>query len=526
MRVLLLVALLPVVALGSDEYVRYEELPDCSREIVTKEEWNTLQDERTLAERRDERVPRWVERCSDPKITDPKLFEQAEVEIKVRFEDYLVSEEKRFDPDGNPYPDQLPTVEEIIMEWRDKHVFEVTKIKGTRLELRCDQATLQTIIADDRVRRIRNLKRTDGKDQFVDVRGPMMTATRSTFQCSTTPIDPPSNYEFTLLADNRGVVKRFEKGMALNDSGEVAFIADLREDKDAVVMVAPGVMVTIADDTGNIRRFKDVAINNSGGIAFIARIERDPFDTTSPNAGIFLSQGGTDPVLIVDNTAPIGEFRALFLNDAGEVTFHASLERGLEGIVRSDGVITTRLLDNDGWLGGFSLAAISKSGGIAFMGPNGTGGYGLYLWVNGRQTQILDFDGPLKNLRSPAINSSNVVSYYGETDTKGRAIYINNGGRQTTLAERNGVYYRVGNHTEINDNGLVAFDAWTHDGICGLFVSDGTVTNRVVSYGDRLDGRAFKQIQHQFRLNNQGAIAFIVKFEDETKALYLATPKK
>ena len=48
-------------------------------------------------------------------------------------------------------------------------------------------------------------------------------------------------------------------------------------------------------------------------------------------------------------------------------SFHANLERGLEGIMRSDGVITTRLLDNDGQLGGFHGAAVSRSGGIAEM---------------------------------------------------------------------------------------------------------------------------------------------------------------
>jgi hypothetical protein len=137
----------------------------------------------------------------------------------------------------------------------------------------------------------------------------------------------------------------------------------------------------------------------------------------------------------------------------------------------------------------------------------------------------------MSHFRSWAINSANTVSYYGVTDSKGRGIYLNNGGHQTMIAERNGVFQGVGYHTSINDDGLVAFEGRKHDGTCGIFVGNGDEINRVLSQGDRLDGRAVKRIHHEFTINNQGAIALIAEFEDDSdeqrqrdKALYLATP--
>jgi hypothetical protein len=193
-----------------------------------------------------------------------------------------------------------------------------------------------------------------------------------------------------------GTLADFE-APALNDAGEVTFLAALRrgrEASEAIYVWRRGQLVKVAaagdaaPSGGNFTSFAVPALNNNGDIAFGALVEQGPV-----LGGIYVVSGRERRlVLAAGNPAPTGGIFARFseqleLNDAGAIAFSAVLREGGPGsalfVIEND-VPRTIVATGDAAPGGGSFAAfaswpvLSQSGAVAFIasldgGPNGLG---------------------------------------------------------------------------------------------------------------------------------------------------------
>ncbi len=182
-----------------------------------------------------------------------------------------------------------------------------------------------------------------------------------------------------------GTLTSFE-GPALNDAGDVAFLAAVRRARgssDAIFVHRGGVLhklVAAGDDAPGGGAFSGLgapAINNHGAIAFPAIVEQGPV-----LGGLYLAEEGqVRLVLGAGNPAPSGGIFAKFseqvaINDAGTIAFSAILRQGgpQSGVFfLDDGTARAVAATGDPAPGGGSFAAfpsppaLSQSGTTAFV---------------------------------------------------------------------------------------------------------------------------------------------------------------
>jgi hypothetical protein len=139
----------------------------------------------------------------------------------------------------------------------------------------------------------------------------------------------------------------------INDNDTVAFV-----DNGGVFTDSNEVTTTIADTSGFFSSFGSVAINNSGEVAFLANLK-------SGGQGIFI---GSDPV--TDEVIGIGDslfgstvtaisFSDRGLNNSGQIAFVATLANGTEGVFRANPVIAQSVPEPGSVLGLLAVGALS-----------------------------------------------------------------------------------------------------------------------------------------------------------------------
>ena len=142
-----------------------------------------------------------------------------------------------------------------------------------------------------------------------------------------------------MIADTNGPFEYIDSLPSLNDSGMVAFVAQLSNGKRGIFTGSGGPTTTIADSSGFLNFFGATpSLNNSGTVAFNAFLDIG-------DDGIF-----TGPDLLADKV--IGENDMLFgstvrellifpesLNDKGQIAFFYKLADERSGIARADPLV-------------------------------------------------------------------------------------------------------------------------------------------------------------------------------------------
>ncbi|ODS30298.1 MAG: PEP-CTERM motif protein [Candidatus Scalindua rubra] len=289
----------------------------------------------------------------------------------------------------------------------------------------------------------------------------------------------------------------------------------------------PYIYTQISGTSCSFSGFGSPSINDSGTVAFWA-------DLDAGGSGIFTGNGGS-LTTIADTSGSLSGFNGTpSINDSGTVAFWAALDAGGEGIVTGDGGSTTVLYDTSGSINGFDQVdpSINDSGLVAFQVDISGGDEGIYRGNGGPITVIAVRSSTVEGI-SPSINNFGTVSFKGlggfSPGWPSDGIFTSSGGPLTTIADANGPFFFSGsssNNTSINDSGMVAFWAWLDTGGHGIFTGPDDVVDKVIRTGDTLFGSTVTSLLFSRRgLNDFGQLAFYAELADGTSGIFRADPQ-
>jgi hypothetical protein len=232
-----------------------------------------------------------------------------------------------------------------------------------------------------------------------------------------------------------------------------------------VVFALPGVVAAqnytftnIVDNTGPFAGFAFPKLNNAGGISFQASLD-------AGSSGIYRSDGA-DITTIADGTGPhFGFGSATDINDAGQIAFTAHQAFGGRGLFRGDGLTVTKIADQfnlsfDPNYLVFTSPAINNTGTVAFYAYQNISGdrtEGIFVGSGGNTTNIAydHEEGSLPFFSDPEINDLGAIAFFRSFLGGGNGIYRSNGGAIATIIDSTGPYNSYSQTIDINSNGVV-----------------------------------------------------------------------
>lgn len=316
-------------------------------------------------------------------------------------------------------------------------------------------------------------------------------------------------YSFVNIADSTGPFSSFVGAPAINDTGTVAFQADLDSPSFGrgifAGAVGGGPVVTIADDSGPLTTLGlgNPDINAGGTVAF-----RASFDGGG-GAIYAASSAGGGPLTPVIQTAsgPTG-YGDPAINDAGVVVFKGDLDSAGAGIYAGSaaGGPITPLVNTTSPLSVSSVNPSINDAGVVVFGavfPPGPS-FGLFTIpaTGGSTTPVATPGGPLISItpRDPSINDAGTVAFRADS----KVLTVSSGGTLTTVVNANAPSpFGPLADFAINDAGVVVFED-----IAGIFTGPDIVSDKVIKDGDPLFGSTVLSLDFLHGLNNRGDIAF------------------
>lgn len=353
--------------------------------------------------------------------------------------------------------------------------------------------------------------------------------------------DPKVRYHFTTIADTsdpRFSSFAFNGTPAINNGGTVVFGATLTDGKQAIYALQDGELTTVVDTTGQFSEllFEEFSINSAEELAF-----RASYDTGG--GGIFKVSGGA-VTTIADTTGPLGIFKGVSINDSGAVAFYAAGQDSekYEGVyVGQGGPLTTiaehRASDSEEVVAPSPFEpSINNHGDVAFFGHvASTGNDGIFVGNGNLLTQLVEEAPPYSNMRPERrcpITDSGAVAFVAngfddELRASVRGVYRYSEGEVERIIA---VEYPSETHdlsdVMINEAGTVAFgrDSPPFESVGGVYTGPDPVADKVIAYGDLLDGAPVRLIRFWGQgLNDRGQVAFYAETESGA-GIYLATP--
>ena len=192
--------------------------------------------------------------------------------------------------------------------------------------------------------------------------------------------------------------------------------------------------------------------------------------------GIFTGNGGP-ATAVARTTGPFEDFGDPDLNESGQVVFFGRLDNGVAGIYTGMDPVANRIADESGPFTGFGDGpTINDAGLVAFRGLLGGGESGLFLGDGGPITTVVDSSGPFESFLGPSINNAAQIAFRADLDSGGE----------------------------------------------GLFGGPDPVNDRILLFGDPLDGGVVNDIEFFRALNDAGSVAFLARFTDGREGIYRA----
>ncbi len=336
---------------------------------------------------------------------------------------------------------------------------------------------------------------------------------------------------------------------ALNDNGQIAFIADgavFFSSQGATNLVAgygdplPGGMTFLLSQG-------TVALNAQGQIAFLA------FFSPGFRRGIFLStDSGISKIAAEGDPAPGGGTFSFFntptINVSGQVSFVAFSSQTRRGLYLSSGGTLAQLArQGDPAPGGgtfvnFTSPSINSGGQVAFQATvsgGGSGGSGIFLASGGTITKIARNGDPapgggtFASLFGPlSLNDAGQIAFIGVFTPSGlSALYLYTGSQITELARAGGPAPGGGDFTSfnspsLNGGGQVAFQGSLSTGNAGIFLSaEGSLTSIVRPGDSSPEGDAFS-LAFGPSINAAGQVAFASRLNNSPGNIYLFSEGK
>jgi hypothetical protein len=356
------------------------------------------------------------------------------------------------------------------------------------------------------------------------------------------PATAGTRYSFTRIADDTTTAA--EVGVApaaLNDAGQVAFMAGLQPDPTGVFVGSGGPLTTFADTSGVFDRlgFRNIgsqltsgfaSINGAGQATFAAR-------TRDGRTGYFADADGL--VTIADATLTNVRFEGdAFSSGSGSPTTIEAVvlinQRARQALLVGNGGPLTRIADASLTFATLDLSPrVNASGLVAFHGTRRDGSEGIFTGNGGALTTIADTSGPFAAFTdAPAISDTGDVLFQAtlrasDTSRRVQGLFLSRGGTITTVVDDTGAFISFGFAPAVNARGQVVFEGTTRSGLVGIFTGGNPREDRVIAIGDELDGSTVLDLSTSaFRtsLNNNGQIAFTAQLEDGRTGVYRADP--
>ena len=354
-----------------------------------------------------------------------------------------------------------------------------------------------------------------------------------------------STYSFTRIADDTGHLAEIGIApVAINDAGQVAFLANLNTGDSVVFVGSGGPLTAVAESAGHFRLlgfpiFLDLqkathgfpSINGLGQVSFGAT----RLDGVS---GVFAGVDGAIP--IIDNSVGFAFDGNPFSSGSGSLTAVeatiAIANRPRQAIVVGNGGPLTRIADTSLT---FSVLdadpRINGSGQVVFHGIRRDGSEGIFVGNGGPLTTIADTSGPFASFSdAPAISDTGQVLFQATLKASSATpqvpgLFLSSAGSVNAVAVATGPFVSFGFAPALNARGQIAFLGTTRSGQIGIFSGTDPKDDRVIAIGDRLDGSSvFDLSVLSFRtgLNNNGQIAFIAQLADGRTGVYRADPER
>jgi len=336
--------------------------------------------------------------------------------------------------------------------------------------------------------------------------------------------------DFVKVADTTQGYSGFQTFPAINNHGEVAFVAADKDGEGVFKARSDGQPVTvIASAKENFAFFgNDVAINANGEVAFDAN--------TPTNTHAILKGDGISRKVIADSLANgLGKIfmGSPSINANGTVAFFSlRSERGAPaGIFTGNGgPLTTLLNSSPTGFTGFGNVAINDSGTVVFRGILPGGNEGVFT-LRGNQVDVVDtINHPeFFNFGEPVINSVGTVADAGFL-SQTTEIFTGDARGINARSEPAGANaFANTEHPSINNHGAVAFfaspnPATNNPGGIFLEVSGGHSLIPVIRPGDKLFGSTAVAVDlGRFALNERFQMAFFYTLEDGRSGVGIAS---
>lgn len=308
-------------------------------------------------------------------------------------------------------------------------------------------------------------------------------------------------------------------GPSLNDGGTVAFRADLRNTAtgaklaEGIFTSRPGLEqpTVIADSQGIFDSFPTRAvINNSGTVAFGADVDG------ILGTGIFVGSGRGSTII----TRP-GRSTALFpsINNDGLVVFRSSDSENISTGKSGEAIKVLYSRSGEPFSSFGSRPVINDQGTVAFSATLDNGGRGVFAGNGGPATTLAG-----ESSFDPAINNSGSVVFTSRgADFGDQRVSLSFGGEVTTVADTGGPFNSfIGGGPDINDKDMAVFYASLDGGERGIFTGGDPNQDTVISTGDPLFGSTVRNLYFYQGLNEEGQIAFSYRLENGIEGIALA----
>jgi len=353
------------------------------------------------------------------------------------------------------------------------------------------------------------------------------------------------DFKFVNVADNTQDLIGFLNFPAINNRGDVAFVATGNDRVQGVFKWHQGRVTTIAKSSSVLGGFgDDVVINAAGVVGYDASVA----SASVNDRAIFTSNGvWTRTIFDAGQQGFAGRFMGSpSINAAGTVAFFATRPNFSQVLLTGDGGPLTTIADtNDQTFGGFGNAAINSSGEITFSASRADGSMGVFMATPANEDDrpsatpatiiaLTDaqnplFSDPFASFGDPVINEAGTVADVGFPGFGNLEIFTGNGHSVTARTDPNSSFFTASEHPSLNDRGAVAFYANELGGGQGIFVelTGGTSPMAVIEAGDRLFGSTVTRLDlGRFALNDRGQLAFRYDLQDGRSGVAIASPRK
>jgi hypothetical protein len=338
-----------------------------------------------------------------------------------------------------------------------------------------------------------------------------------------TPAAAQPRYKFTRIADST-LFGELREPVALNDKGQVSFVATLPNGVTGVFVGSGGAVATVADNTRDFSTFGFPGINGRGQVTF--------YGNQLARSGFYAGTAADGPTPLIENHGAVQAFVGdIYSSPSGSFSAGHGILR-LPGfqqeIFVSDGGRPARVADTSGLFALLDLdPRVNAFGKVVFHGTRRDGSDGIFVGRGGALTTIADSSAVFAFFSdSPAINDRGQVLFQAILNDGTNGLFLSSHGVISTVLDSTGSFFDFGRAPAINDRGQIAFEGSTAD-LVGIFTGGDSVADRVIAVDDPLDGStvdSFFPLAFDSALNNRGQLAFIVTLADGRTGIYRADP--